>query len=668
MKIPLILFAVLLFISCSKKDNVVYYKLTTEVSPSNVGTIAPSDGVFEKGKHIQLTALPSAGYIFKEWQNSLSGSQNPVDIIMDSDKNITALFEKRNYPLNIEIAGEGVINEEVIIQKSQATNYPHGTVVRLTANPSSEWVFKGWEGDYIGNDNPITLTIEKLVNIKAVFQKIISLKINNPIDSLIISKKYKVNVTGVSDSGIEKDISDKIELTNDDKLATILSGEIIGAKSGKAIIKIKFGGIEKQISINITPIEEVTTIDNFLSSPANGYKVYIPVVVINYYPTLNGIDIDTKRAPSFGGLDPITIDQLKARTIDLLKMTKFGIEEGSKFRGYNNPTAIGDVGVKVIKYFNLYEIRKVKLDPGYKTYSPDFKDIFNKLNLKNIVNNLGAKEVWFSLRPLSPEYPIVTEQNLDPENFMNVWESDMSSPVTSDISNSDRSKDDLPIYTKSYVVYGYNLHRTYAENLHNRGHQIESQLSYIDLTPSKELFWNKFVGFTTTSSGYKPFGRNGMTEYPPNTVIAYDWDNSTLVETDIENWQPNGGTKLALNNKRWNDKKYNYPPLSTMTVQENDPQFKWLIYWFQSIPNSTNQIFFNGNKLENWWDLFYNWDDAVEKNKTLWERTNVGNSRIYIPDVNFEKALIQLGYDDVVDNYISSFNAERITSVMLILN
>ena len=105
MKIPLMLLAALLLVSCSKKDNVVYYKLTTDVSPSNVGTIAPSDGVFEKGKHIQLTALPSAGYIFKEWQNSLSGTQNPVDIIMNSDMSITALFEKRNYPLNIEIVG-----------------------------------------------------------------------------------------------------------------------------------------------------------------------------------------------------------------------------------------------------------------------------------------------------------------------------------------------------------------------------------------------------------------------------------------------------------------------------------------------------------------------------------------------------------------------------------
>jgi hypothetical protein len=24
-------------------------------------------------------------------------------------------------------------------------------------------------------------------------------------------------------------------------------------------------------------------------------------------------------------------------------------------------------------------------------------------------------------------------------------------------------------------------------------------------------------------------------------------------------------------------------------------------------------------KLTNWWDLFYNWDEAITENKTLWE-------------------------------------------------
>jgi hypothetical protein len=27
---------------------------------------------------------------------------------------------------------------------------------------------------------------------------------------------------------------------------------------------------------------------------------------------------------------------------------------------------------------------------------------------------------------------------------------------------------------------------------------------------------------------------------------------------------------------------------------------------------------YNGKKLNNWWELFYNWDDAIKNKKTLW--------------------------------------------------
>jgi hypothetical protein len=46
-----------------------------------------------------------------------------------------------------------------------------------------------------------------------------------------------------------------------------------------------------------------------------------------------------------------------------------------------------------------------------------------------------------------------------------------------------------------------------------------------------------------------------------------------------------------------------------------DAQTKWFIYWWQSIPGYNNNIEDNGKKITNWWDIIYNWDDAI-KNKT----------------------------------------------------
>jgi hypothetical protein len=291
---------------------------------------------------------------------------------------------------------------------------------------------------------------------------------------------------------------------------------------------------------------------------------------------------------------------MKLRTIDYLNYTKYGLEEGSKFRGYNNLSQLSNVSFKVVKYINVYEIKKGKMDKiGGIIYQPDYETIFNKINMKSLVENNGVKEVWFSLRPISVEYPIVKTENISPDSFINLPESNMSSPTTGDISNSWRVPNDLPIYNKTYVVYGYNLETSSGNMIHNRGHQIESQLSSFG-----SFFWSSFG----------PKGRVGCTHKPPNTTLDYDWNNKTLVESDIEDWKPTGGTKKLINSDRWiNIKLNNLPQLNTTTFDQNDPQYKWLLFWMQSIPGNNNGI----TGVNDWWDIFYNWDDAIKGGKKM---------------------------------------------------
>ena len=51
----------------------------------------------------------------------------------------------------------------------------------------------------------------------------------------------------------------------------------------------------------------------------------------------------------------------------------------------------------------------------------------------------------------------------------------------------------------------------------------------------------------------------------------------------------------------------------------DDAQVKWFIYWWQSIPGLNNTIPYNNSTLTNWWDIFYNWDDAIKSNKKLFK-------------------------------------------------
>jgi hypothetical protein len=440
-------------------------------------------------------------------------------------------------------------------------------------------------------------------------------------DTISISKKYSPQVIAHYSNGFDTVLGfDSLTITSSDNTVFLSNKTYYGAKSGKAYFNITF----KDFSIkDTTYISEIENVDlstlPFLTTPSNpNAKIIIPVVVVNYYPTLNGVDIDTKRAPGLGTSSPITVQDLKNRTIDYLTLTKFGLEEGSKFRGYNNTSQTSNVSFKIVKYVNVYELKRGlkdkqdvymnaqdKLTP---VYQPDYFDVFNKINLQSLVNDNGVKEVWFSLRPISWEYPVVKDSlsnGITASNFLNLPESNMSSP-TGDVSNSYRMTNDLPVYNKTYVVYGYNLETSAANNIHNRGHQIEAQMSHLD-----SRWWGSF---SNSTDGYADSTRLGCTHKPPNTTRDYDWNNKTLTYTDIEDWKPTGGTKKQINSDRWINLKYNIPSLiSGYRYDEGDSQYKWLLYWMQSIPSNNNGI----TGVSDWWDLFYNWDDSMKYGKKL---------------------------------------------------
>lgn len=173
-------------ISCTKE--IIQQKLTVSVTPANGGTVSPPSNSYEKGSNVSLVATPSGEYLFKQWQGSISGTSNPTSIIMDADKSVTGVFEKRQYPLTLTIEGSGTVKEEVIAVATQAL-YPSGTTVRLTAQPLEGWGFSGWSGDLTSTANPLDLKIEKAVNLKALFQQ---LKFNMVVEN---SQGGKVNLS-----------------------------------------------------------------------------------------------------------------------------------------------------------------------------------------------------------------------------------------------------------------------------------------------------------------------------------------------------------------------------------------------------------------------------------------------------------------------------------------
>jgi len=86
------------------------------------------------------------------------------------------VFVKKQYPLTIEIEGEGTVTEEVIKQ-GLATDYNSGTIVELTAIPTGDWEFVEWTGDITSTENPVQITIDGPKTVKVKFMRYFNYKV-----------------------------------------------------------------------------------------------------------------------------------------------------------------------------------------------------------------------------------------------------------------------------------------------------------------------------------------------------------------------------------------------------------------------------------------------------------------------------------------------------------
>jgi uncharacterized repeat protein (TIGR02543 family) len=123
----------------------------------------PDQALYDSNATVQLTAIPITGYHFTNWSGDQTGSVNPVDVVMDRNKNITANFAINMYTLTVN-----VMNGTVTKNPDQAT-YIHNTIVQLTAIPATGYLFTGWSGDVISTANPIDVKMDADKNITANF-------------------------------------------------------------------------------------------------------------------------------------------------------------------------------------------------------------------------------------------------------------------------------------------------------------------------------------------------------------------------------------------------------------------------------------------------------------------------------------------------------------------
>ncbi|HXJ75104.1 MAG TPA: immunoglobulin domain-containing protein, partial [Candidatus Dormibacteraeota bacterium] len=100
---------------------------------------------------------------FSSWSGSVTESINPLNVMMDADKVITATFSPiPTYQVAVEVAGQGSVTPP-------GGTFLSNTVVMFSANPAAGWVFGRWTGDVSSLANPLELSVSNDTHLTAVF-------------------------------------------------------------------------------------------------------------------------------------------------------------------------------------------------------------------------------------------------------------------------------------------------------------------------------------------------------------------------------------------------------------------------------------------------------------------------------------------------------------------
>ncbi len=147
--------------------------LTTNVTPSGAGTVAPAFGSFPINTVVALTATPSTGFVFVRWEGGATGSSNPVNVTMDTAKTVTAVFLPLfNLVTEVTPQDSGAVTAD---PPQPVGGYVSGTLVTLTAAPEVGFLFDRWEGAASGTANPTTVTMDASKTVTAVFVRAFNL-------------------------------------------------------------------------------------------------------------------------------------------------------------------------------------------------------------------------------------------------------------------------------------------------------------------------------------------------------------------------------------------------------------------------------------------------------------------------------------------------------------
>lgn len=330
----------------------------------------PTNGTYDDGTVVTLTAAPNAGYQFAGWLGDASGSTNPLDITMNADKTVTATFSPISRTLNVTTVGNGTV--ALTGGGSPNGTYPDGLAISLTATPAAGYQFDGWSGDATGTINPLNVTMDADKTVTATFSVIQrtltviatngSVSTNpNPTNG-VYNDGETVTLTATPAAGYQFDnftVSSTGSAFGQSTTSNPLNITMDNDKTVTAVFKL----IRHTLTLNATD-GTVTTSPN----PTNGTYADGTVVTLTATPNAN-FGFTNWSDDVSGTTNPITITMDSDKTATANFSSTAGISDVNKFsfNMYPNPTS-GFVKIETsesIKEISIYNLIGKKVASFY---------------------------------------------------------------------------------------------------------------------------------------------------------------------------------------------------------------------------------------------------------------------------------------------------------------
>ena len=238
----------------------------------------PNQPTYTTGSSVQLTATPNPGFQFTGWSVDASGSANPLTVLMDRNKNITATFVAIQFTLTVN-AQNGTVDRN----PNQPT-YASGTTVQLTPRPDPLYEFVNWTGDASGSANPLPVLMDRNKIINANFRLIIIPPVapQGPIlPSLGLAGNYAIlTKSGISTTGVTS-ITGNLGVSPAAATAITGFGLIMDANGQSSTSPAVTGKVFASDYAAPTPSNLTTAVSNMETAFTNSNNLTAPAPVNN---------------------------------------------------------------------------------------------------------------------------------------------------------------------------------------------------------------------------------------------------------------------------------------------------------------------------------------------------------------------------------------------------